>query len=519
MRGSKGAKPTELRDAEARVRALTREVGSLREELRRESKRREWAVARSKEKEEAADRSDERCKELSYVNKKLSQELSSSQEAARTASAKNRQAIQSLKEGLADVERAVAQRGVEGKKRLDCLFTGLQTLEGLLLTPPNAGLGSCAPLPVALAPEVQRILGENMRSIAAIGNLLAGPPGSKLWRDDDSCCDVSSREVHSLEVEQENMRLRGEVTRLNMELTATAEAQKSQASTADVRNTLSQYRTAVTKLQAQVASMRERLDEGTKEKASLRDEISTLQRAIRERVDAHANEMASAEQREASGVVALQRLEDGTRALRETCATREHRMSKLQNQLDEMQAQLSEREETVVQQRAMINDLQATISNQRNDIRSAMDLIVHRPSSAKADSPLRASFGRPIVASSNPDVLRSPIFVNSPRAESPTNHHTHYHIHKGPLDASTSAINDTGHVHFGGLSGSRKRGENLTRSWGSQRKCGSEDGKGGGVSARRGGLDSRAIKRDMDTIDAEIAELDAALRVATSKFS
>jgi hypothetical protein len=34
-----------LRDCEARVRALTREVGSLREDLRRECKRRERAVA------------------------------------------------------------------------------------------------------------------------------------------------------------------------------------------------------------------------------------------------------------------------------------------------------------------------------------------------------------------------------------------------------------------------------------------------------------------------------------------
>lgn len=32
------------KDAEARIRALTREVGSLREDLRRETKRRERAV-------------------------------------------------------------------------------------------------------------------------------------------------------------------------------------------------------------------------------------------------------------------------------------------------------------------------------------------------------------------------------------------------------------------------------------------------------------------------------------------
>ena len=34
-----------VKDAEARIRALTREAGSLREELRREEKRRERAVA------------------------------------------------------------------------------------------------------------------------------------------------------------------------------------------------------------------------------------------------------------------------------------------------------------------------------------------------------------------------------------------------------------------------------------------------------------------------------------------
>jgi hypothetical protein len=38
----------QLRDSEARVRALTREVGSLREDLRREVKRRERAVQQAR---------------------------------------------------------------------------------------------------------------------------------------------------------------------------------------------------------------------------------------------------------------------------------------------------------------------------------------------------------------------------------------------------------------------------------------------------------------------------------------
>ncbi len=45
MASSPGRRSDALKDSEARVRALTREVGSLREDLRRETKRRERAVS------------------------------------------------------------------------------------------------------------------------------------------------------------------------------------------------------------------------------------------------------------------------------------------------------------------------------------------------------------------------------------------------------------------------------------------------------------------------------------------
>lgn len=62
--------------------------------------------------------------------------------------------------------------------------------------------------------------------------------------------------------------------------------------------------------------MRERLDEGTREKALLRDEISALQHAIREQEAKHADELALVEHRESAGLDALQRLEEDTRQLR-----------------------------------------------------------------------------------------------------------------------------------------------------------------------------------------------------------
>lgn len=56
-----------------RSRALTREVGALREELRRETKRREEALARAKFAEEEQDQMQRHCNELRYSNQKLTQ--------------------------------------------------------------------------------------------------------------------------------------------------------------------------------------------------------------------------------------------------------------------------------------------------------------------------------------------------------------------------------------------------------------------------------------------------------------
>lgn len=56
-----------------RARALTREVGALREELRREAKRRDEALSRAKAAEEMAGQVQRHCNELRYGNQKLTQ--------------------------------------------------------------------------------------------------------------------------------------------------------------------------------------------------------------------------------------------------------------------------------------------------------------------------------------------------------------------------------------------------------------------------------------------------------------
>ena len=62
-------KPDALKDTECRLRALIRETASLREDLRREQKRKESAVARVKEQERIAAETDRRFHEVKYCNK------------------------------------------------------------------------------------------------------------------------------------------------------------------------------------------------------------------------------------------------------------------------------------------------------------------------------------------------------------------------------------------------------------------------------------------------------------------
>jgi hypothetical protein len=60
-------KPDGLRDAEARVHALTFEVGTLREEIKRECKRRERAVLRAKEADAAREAAQHQVNELRWA--------------------------------------------------------------------------------------------------------------------------------------------------------------------------------------------------------------------------------------------------------------------------------------------------------------------------------------------------------------------------------------------------------------------------------------------------------------------
>ncbi|MEW5319584.1 MAG: hypothetical protein WDW38_010728 [Sanguina aurantia] len=169
-----------LRDAEARVRALTREVGSLREDLRRELKRRERAVVQTKEAEALRVTAESNAAESAYSSKKLTGELEASHADSRRAADRDRRALRVLREGLAGVEAAVAARGHTAAQQVRSATVQLHQLAALLfpLSPSHqhqqlaSTPTSPSPLPATLAPSVALHLSATAKILAQIGHSL-----------------------------------------------------------------------------------------------------------------------------------------------------------------------------------------------------------------------------------------------------------------------------------------------------------------------------------------------------------
>lgn len=113
----------------SQVRSLTRDVGTLREALRQEEKKRERLAAHAKACDEAAAEACARAKQLTYVNDKLEQELRSTKERSEAAAAKGRSGLEALRGRLADVERSVHGRSTEATRQVQRLHGLLQELQ------------------------------------------------------------------------------------------------------------------------------------------------------------------------------------------------------------------------------------------------------------------------------------------------------------------------------------------------------------------------------------------------------
>ncbi|KAK9811694.1 hypothetical protein WJX72_008525 [[Myrmecia] bisecta] len=345
-----------LQISEAKVRALTREVGSLREDLRRESKRRERAVAKAQECEELRQEDQARVKQLSYSNKKLGQELAAAQEQARVSAGRNRAALSSLRDGLTAVEDAMAHRAAEGYKQLQAIFSQLQALQGLLFSPPSpAEADARPPLSHAVAPRVQDAFNGLMTAFSQLSSVYAGDPASGFLSL--PAPNAQHALPHSADAEKE--RLRAEVAHLKAEMRHSREDCGRPHSGCGMEGLIPEYRAALSKLRDQADTLRQRLERAATEREMLQQEVLHWQKAARQ---------AAADSGRAADLEELQR----------KCASLEAESRQLRGDNRQLAADVAERDAKVARQRKAMEELQATISDQRADIRSALDLVVVR---------------------------------------------------------------------------------------------------------------------------------------------
>jgi len=440
--------PDGVREAQARNRALTREVGALREAARQEGKKRERAQGRTRQLEQQLQEAEQVVRELRYSNKRLSRELAATKESARKSNARNRGALAALREGLGSVEDMVARRSAESFQQMQAIFAQLQGLQGRLFQVPDpADPGAAPPLSAAAAPGVQQALAELMRSHSVLSGLLTGadsvepagrtPPAVKaLLRGADEALrlegpangaapteaagsgagaeepgleqaiKVRALEERLHEVEEQNRSLLTEVNCLQKQALAAPPAtppatpprfagppSPSPGAGFPGGDLIQQYRLAVSKAKAQVRALHDRLESSVHERTALREEIDLLKRAMHQREAVQTQRLSDAAGRATEFQAVLQEKErdlqevqekfdrdfgetvqEATRLATALESTREA-LEMLKGEYEKVLAHNVELEELSVQQKATIADLHAAVASQREDIRSALQLV------------------------------------------------------------------------------------------------------------------------------------------------
>ncbi|GAQ81753.1 hypothetical protein KFL_000900080 [Klebsormidium nitens] len=420
--------PEESKHAESRIRVITLEAARLRKELRDSEAKRQRAVDKCKEYEEKNRWGERAISELRYSNKQLQGELKLASEAAAASATRNRAALASLRAGLGAVEQAVAERAAKSHTQLQGLFTALQGLQRLVL--------QRASVPGSDMLEAQRLFAELVHGLGALGSLIGGglhpliPPQSAsepptpaappLALKEQSANVALAAELVVLKqrmssVEAERVRLSAEATSLREELARerTGEGAKAAA-------LIPQYRMAVVKARAQASALRERLAEGAKERAALREEVESAQKALRESSSAQEVE----QQREAlqsaralsEAAAARQQLEADLQVLRKRLARLEADAERWTKEREALLVRSGELEQRCKQHSRTIRDLRALIADQRADAQFALEIVSKRPKIfffPPQHSTLETTSPRPATASAVHETLgRSQTWLN-----------------------------------------------------------------------------------------------------------
>lgn len=356
---------TTIRDADTKVRALTREVATLREDLRREIKRRERAVQKCKQYQDAQGAAEQEAKELRDANIILLEELTSTQEAARKAAESSRQTLGSLQEGLAAVEQSVNARCRQGLERVDEAFSCVQLLHRFLFSP-----GCSPPVQRALAQwaqtEVSQLLGDTLSALSSLRSSLGG----------DQQYASSPEAIRSPAAKRAGLMYNSNGLKHSMDSDPEA-------------------RIALAQAKAQIASLTSIAKQATEEKQMLQKSLNDLEHFMDQQYKQEREAHKRQEEASLTTITDLEaqrlQLKNDIDTLSRRCHHAESSCEKLSQEVELLQSQLSARDRKIADQRAHINALTGALSEQHSDIKSALDLVTRRPTSpSRAARPMSA---------------------------------------------------------------------------------------------------------------------------------
>ncbi|KAL3162091.1 hypothetical protein ABBQ38_009157 [Trebouxia sp. C0009 RCD-2024] len=377
-----------LKVAEARVRALTREVGTLKEDIQREVKRRERASVSIREAEELRQEAEKRVKQLEYSKRKLEQESFTAQEEARIAAAKSRAAATAAREELAAYEGSIAEQAAASHQHMQHISHHLQKLQALLFQPTD----SLADPPLASnVPLVQNELREVMHGLSHLSASLPGHSRDVAATTPHSPCRHAK--PYSNPLESELQQLHAEVAMLRAQRQIQQDDINAQQAADDMSSLIPEYRSTLARMKKQVDELQLRLENACQERHSLHQQVAALKKAAklgstsrqsRRVLSPRLRSEASEEDEDAK------RLIKDIRGLKHRCQSLEAQADALGVTNCELQASLHEREDQVQRQQHVIADLEATINAQSSDIRTALQLVTHKHTgshSGSADCP------------------------------------------------------------------------------------------------------------------------------------
>lgn len=183
---------------EAKVRCLTRQIGCLRDELRREGKRTAWALKKSKDHEQTATALETKSNELLFLNNKLTTELANVEESRKAYEELKSTEIRELKEALLCTEREGQKFNAYCGAQLAVVVSQIMQIENTISNNRTV-LSMHDAFMTDLYSEIETLCGRAVKNTLHLNAILTKDPSTTKSDLDDNTCTSPANVINDLQ--------------------------------------------------------------------------------------------------------------------------------------------------------------------------------------------------------------------------------------------------------------------------------------------------------------------------------